>query len=151
MQELDDLKRLIEPLRPARLLLIGDFEREALLTQASQCGSDVTSMAPSQRTTLGAGDRFDLAIVMEFELRLELGPTQALLAALRDVHARRLLVLASEASAVDFKTLGFERLARYPATQRQLYGFELKNYKSTPDWLNAQYWANPQMWDKKRW
>lgn len=151
MQELDDLRRTIEQLRPAQVLLFGDFEREALSRQASQCGSEVTSMTSSQGTALVSRQRFDLAIVMEFELRLGVGPTQALLAALRDVHARRLLVLASEASAIDFKTLGLELLAGYPETGRQLYGFELKSYKSTPDWLNAQYWANPEMWDKKRW
>ena len=29
--------------------------------------------------------------------------------------------------------------------------FDVGCYKSTPDWLNARHWANPQLWDKHRW
>lgn len=151
MRDLEDLKRAIEQLRPAQLLLIGSYERETLLRHANQCGSQVTSMPASTATALPADQRFDLAIVTEPEPRSGIKTTTALLAALRDVHARRLLILVSGNSAIDLKALGFSLLADYPDNARQLYGFELKNYKSTPDWLNAQYWANPEMWGKKRW
>lgn len=151
MRDLEDLKRAIEQLRPAQLLLIGHHEREPLLRHANQCGSQVTSMTASTAAVLPADQRFDLAIVTEPEPHLGIKMTTALLAALRDVHARRLLILVSGNSAIDLKALGFSLLADYPDNARQLYGFELKNYKSTPDWLNAQYWANPEMWDKKRW
>lgn len=149
MRDLEDIKHAIEQLRPAQLLLIGNYEREALLRHANQCGSEVTYMTMSTAAALSLDRRFDLAIVAEVEPHF--GITMALLASLRDVHARRLLILISKGNAIDLKALGFSLLAEYPDHSRGLYGFELKNYKSTPDWLNAQYWANPEMWDKKRW
>ncbi|WP_290652932.1 DUF6231 family protein [Aquisalimonas sp.] len=32
-----------------------------------------------------------------------------------------------------------------------LYGFDVGTYKTTPDWLNPRYWANPELWGKYRW
>lgn len=32
-----------------------------------------------------------------------------------------------------------------------LWQFNLYDYKQLPNWLNADYWANPENWDKRRW
>ncbi|MGP9514654.1 DUF6231 family protein [Psychrobacter sp. AOP5-CZ1-12] len=32
-----------------------------------------------------------------------------------------------------------------------LWQFNLYDYKQLPNWLNADYWANPENWDKHRW
>lgn len=151
MRDLEDLKRAIGQIRPAQLLLIGDYETEALSLEAEQCGGQVTFMTEPTAATLPAGRRFDLAIMIDLAPHFSANMTAAFLAALRDVHARRLLVLVSECHAIDLKALGFSLLAEYPDNARRFYGFELKNYKSVPDWLNSQYWANPEMWNKKRW
>ena len=29
-----------------------------------------------------------------------------------------------------------------------LYKYDIATYKKTPEWLNADNWANPQFWDK---
>jgi len=32
-----------------------------------------------------------------------------------------------------------------------VYKFDINDYKATPDWLNPDHWANPELWDKYRW
>lgn len=32
-----------------------------------------------------------------------------------------------------------------------LWQFNLYDYKKLPNWLNSDYWANPQNWNKNRW
>ncbi|MEC9444900.1 MAG: DUF6231 family protein, partial [Pseudomonadota bacterium] len=32
-----------------------------------------------------------------------------------------------------------------------LWQFNLYDYKQLPNWLNADYWANPENWGKHRW
>ena len=32
-----------------------------------------------------------------------------------------------------------------------LWQFNLYDYKRLPNWLNSDYWANPENWDKRRW
>lgn len=32
-----------------------------------------------------------------------------------------------------------------------LWQFNLYDYKKLPNWLNSEYWANPENWDKYRW
>ena len=28
------------------------------------------------------------------------------------------------------------------------YAYNISNYKMTPDWLNSENWANPELWEK---
>lgn len=149
MPEQDDLKRVIKELRPARLLLVGIAER-ALEEYARGCASEVTVMTIAQAASLHFSKPFDLVIVGLHTADQD-AATRAVLAALRDIHARRLLVLAPTAAKIDLSALGFTLLAEYTEPAMRLYGFELKHYKQTPEWLSAQYWANPEMWNKKRW
>lgn len=37
------------------------------------------------------------------------------------------------------------------AHRLQAWQFNLFDYKPRPHWLNADYWANPENWDKYRW
>lgn len=46
----------------------------------------------------------------------------------------------------DFLSLGMHRLVEADSEGRALYGFDLRNYKTVPDWLNAKYWAHPERW-----
>ena len=36
-------------------------------------------------------------------------------------------------------------------TSATLWQFNLYDYKQLPNWLNADYWANPENWGKNRW
>ena len=77
---------------------------------------------------------------------------------LRDLHADRVLVIASRDHGAhlgrqELIGLGFQRWASSldPDGRRRWYEFDIAHYKVTPDWLNARHWANPELWDKYRW
>ncbi len=81
----------------------------------------------------------------------------ALIAALRDVYAKRLLVFLPPA-AFQWKndipvSLGLSLLANYELDGEpyQAWGFDIRTYKQVPDWLNPKFWANPENWNKFRW
>lgn len=102
-----------------------------------------------------------------------------LLARVRDLHAERTIHInnCQSWSREDSVALGFSEL-NYPpfATEPdnandvdsestsldavawaahgakiQVFEFDIRTYKSAPDWLNAKNWANPEQWDKNRW
>jgi hypothetical protein len=64
--------------------------------------------------------------------------------------ASRLLLLARPDCSLDdadFRALGFIREAFDPETGLRIQSYDLATYKSTPDWLNARYWAHPERWE----
>lgn len=111
----------------------------------------------------GEGRRFDLAVVVGVLEGLDREPGGALLAALRDLAARRLLVAVPASpgdepyrsvwTRDDMLAHGLDALgeARHEAQTLAVYGFDIDQYKRTPDWLNARGWANPENWGKYRW
>lgn len=45
---------------------------------------------------------------------------------------------------------GFRRLGlvtEVSGWQRQWYGYSLRDYKQSPEWLNARFWAHPERFD----
>lgn len=81
---------------------------------------------------------------------------EALLASLRDLYARRVLLRLEAAKAwrhQDIMAFGFTQLTQMNDSGHVIryYGFDLHNYKTTPDWLNAKYWANPELFGRYRW
>jgi hypothetical protein len=104
--------------------------------------------------------RFDLALVANTLERLDQREAGIIIARLRDLHARRLLVLVpigqgwasnrSHWESGDLLGFGMRRLARYRSNEGpvHLYRFDLADYKPTPEWLNPKDWANPEMWGK---
>lgn len=78
-----------------------------------------------------------------------------LIAVMRDLLARQLLVFVPE-NLLDDTTLiglGLTRQARFEidATSWQAWSYDIRTYKSVPDWLNPRFWANPENWNKYRW
>ncbi|MEM7255780.1 MAG: DUF6231 family protein [Pseudomonadota bacterium] len=66
-----------------------------------------------------------------------------MLATLRDTAGARLIVTSNRLSLTGALALGFRRLRHTPG----LYVFDLYDYKSRPEWFNAQHFAHPQRWD----
>jgi hypothetical protein len=78
-----------------------------------------------------------------------------LIAVMRDLLARQLLVFVPE-NLLDDTTLiglGLTRQARFEidAAHWQAWSYDIRTYKSVPDWLNPRFWANPENWNKYRW
>ncbi|KAB7622646.1 DUF6231 family protein [Alkalilimnicola sp. S0819] len=143
---------------PARLLCIGD----GALRLANACGLTAPSRAlsPAQAASALPSPEGDAPVELALLCGLtELQRAQAgpLIAALRDRGARQLMVLvdapAGHWAHDDMIAYGLTRRFREArdGRLRALYEFAIATYKTTPDWLNANNWANPQLWDKYRW
>jgi hypothetical protein len=98
--------------------------------------------------------RWDLVIIDEGIVNQPRSSMIRVIGCLRDLHARRLVVLYPEDTASqteilheDLISLGLKALPG----QSGVYYHDLYDYKDTPDWLNNRYWANPENWDKYRW
>lgn len=80
-----------------------------------------------------------------------------LLSSLRDLHAQQVLAFipvdAFNWHAADLLALGMQRHARFEQEQQliEAWSFDIKTYKTVPDWLNPRFWANPENWNKFRW
>ena len=69
---------------------------------------------------------------------------------LRDLLARRVLVLASPEFGASLHALGFSQIEQL-SENLVIWQFNILSYKQVPDWLNSKYWANPENWNKYRW
>lgn len=128
-------------------------------------GDNVTRVIhPASDDVLTGGERhFDLAVVVGVLQGLPHETAGALLARLRDLSARRLLVTVPTSAREgahrsvwtrdDMLAHGLHALgkAQHAAETLAVYGFDIDQYKRTPDWLNPSGWANPENWGKYRW
>lgn len=101
--------------------------------------------------------RVPLVLLLDTLSALDVPTGQRLLGGLRDRWADEVLILHrlddERWRLNDFLALGFRRDpdAESAAPDHAVYRTSLYDYKLTPDWLNARFWANPEMWDKARW
>ncbi len=96
--------------------------------------------------------QFDVVVVNGLLERLEQDQAEHLIAELRDIHARQLLLVVPAGSSLgtaDLVGLGLRKIA--DTGEQQVWYFALENYKRVPDWLNSKYWANPELYGKYRW
>ncbi|MFA9204238.1 MAG: DUF6231 family protein, partial [Flavobacteriales bacterium] len=110
---------------------------------------------PAQLVDLPFQQRYDLAVLQASGELDTLAVTQGL-TRLRDLLARRVLVVVTEPALTDIPTqlraLGFSQLVDVQADQPwQIWQFNILAYKQVPDWLNAKFWANPENFHKYRW
>lgn len=97
---------------------------------------------------------WDLVIIGDELLKQPREQVIQTISRLRDLHARRLVILFPDKRDCqytikheDLISLGLRALKSQPG----IFYHDLYDYKDTPDWLNNQYWANPENWDKYRW
>ena len=122
------------------LLVVGDIEAPAFdVGLTGPCtGSEVLETDFQQR--------FDLGLVIEPE------PSDvAVIARLRDVACRRVLLLPGSTSWPDndLRGLGFQRVESLDSHATFLHDSDLLNQPR--EWNNARHWANPENFDKYRW
>lgn len=99
--------------------------------------------------------RFDVALVAGLLEEAHPGGCVTLISRLRDIYATRLFVRVEDTRAnqawahAELVELGLQPLLEDGSVG--IYGFDINAYKDTPDWLNAESWANPELWGKHRW
>ncbi len=100
--------------------------------------------------------RYDLGFVVldNLEMSSLSDVTKAqFLVKLRDLMAKKLVVVTTEQDNKLMRSLGFTQLIEKSAQGNDLaiWQFNILNYKHVPDWFNSKYWANPENWNKFRW
>ena len=149
---------LLDQHAPERILAIGRSELPVL---AAFCQahpqSSVDHATDTPLPTELANRRYDLAIVADCLEHLPKQQGMQLLGGIRNLNANRLAVLVELAAcdwqATEFYSLGLQLHAHFHKDGRtlSLFTYDLLVYKHVPDWLNARFWANPQMFGKYWW
>ncbi|QDD87598.1 DUF6231 family protein [Pseudomonas oryzihabitans] len=152
------LASLLEHHKPSRLLCLA---REALPAISAYAEAHpecrlVQAAVPLEDASL-LGERYDLVILADCLEHLPLRQGRELLGGLRNFNTSRLAVLvdlaASEWQATDFYALALQTNERFSRDGQvvTLFSYDLHDYKQVPDWLNAKFWANPEMFGKYWW
>lgn len=100
--------------------------------------------------------RYDLAFVLfdtDETLNLSMQDKSKLLVKLRDLMAKRLVVVSRLDDEKLLRSLGFTQLIDKTMHDNDfaLWQFNILTYKHVPDWFNSKFWANPENWNKFRW
>jgi hypothetical protein len=101
--------------------------------------------------------RYDLAVVNLLKYTNLMAGTQPqrdhALVRLRDLFAKKILLIADPCLAQALRALGFNQLLGLlpDNLEVQIWQFNILSYKPVPDWFNSKFWANPDNWDKFRW
>lgn len=143
---------------PNHLLLIGASELPAIAAyQAAHADCQVAYAAAGALPAELAAQRFDLALVVDCLEHLPKRTGLELLGGIRNLNASRLAVLvdlqASNWQETDFFSLALQASERFQRDEQilSLFTYDLLDYKQVPDWLNAKFWANPEMFGKYWW
>jgi len=151
------LAALLERFIPQRLLLVGT--RFPALDAFAQAHPQVTiaTAAPGPLPAELAAQRFDLALLVDCLEHLPKRTGLELLGGIRNLNASRVAVLADLAACswqdTDFFALALSASEKFCRDEQvlSLFTYDLHDYKQVPDWLNARFWANPEMFGKYWW
>ena len=107
--------------------------------------------APALIERPAASERADCALAVALWLEAEM--LEAVVARLRDLHAREVYALVPGADAPGLRALGLRRLRTAAAGGRafSLHHYSIRDYKRTPAWLSPRHWAHPERWNRSRW
>ncbi|MDE4537951.1 hypothetical protein GIB19_12055 [Pseudomonas sp. ITEM 17296] len=151
------LAALLERFTPQRLLLVGTRfpALDAFAEAHPQVAIAMTAPGPLPADL--AGQRFDLAVLVDCLEHLPKRTGLELLGGIRNLNASRVAVLA-DLSACGWQDTDFFALAlsasekfRREGQVLSLFTYDLHDYKQVPDWLNARFWANPENFGKYWW
>ncbi len=152
------LAALLDMHNPEQLLVVGNPDLPALTAFHSAHPAKQIFHAPAGAlSTALASRRYDLALLVDCLEHLPKRTALELLAGIRNLNSNRIVVLADLHACgwqeSDFFALALQVSARFQrGTQTlTLFTYDLHDYKQVPDWLNAKFWANPEMFGKYWW
>ncbi len=156
----DPVKQLISRLSAGAnsILFVSQENDEAKNNQINFDQTHVITLTLSQlnEDLISRLGLFDFVLIKDLFEKMDKQKVENIIAQMRDVHTRELLLIISESSfnqASDLISLGFTRVAEFDQDGQvhQAWYFALESYKRVPEWLNSQYWANPELFKKYRW
>lgn len=153
-----DIEHLLQHLQPQSVFCLGS-QCTAILRSQNKAGAQATCLDITEWQNIDQLGQYDLSLVLDGLESLDKGSAAHLLASLRDLHGGRFALLLNMSAAdmhwqhTDLLALGLRLLQQYSVDtdSYHLYYFDLYDYKTTPDWLNSRFWANPERWNKDAW
>jgi len=162
-----DIETLINVAQPKRILLLGDCDaafldnycqQKALLTQSCEVVQVSHQEVKKLWEPIGA---FDVAIAANLFEHIDKTQGMQVLSRLRDVLSPQYCVCLPIVKQNDSDgwqltelfSFALSRVASYEHQGKELglFKYNINDYKKTPDWLNADNWANPELWGKYWW
>lgn len=151
------LAALLEHHAPQRLLLVGTSFPALEAFAAAHPQAQIAVARPGALPAELAAQRFDLAVLVDCLEHLSNQQGLQLLGGIRNLNASRVAVLVDLAASgwrdTDFYALALQDSERFQRDEQvlNLFTYDLRDYKQVPDWLNAKFWANPEMFGKYWW
>ena len=163
-----DIETLINTAQPSRILLIGDCDADFLSNYQQQkqliqqdCEISTIECKDIEQLWL-TQEAFDVAIAINLFEHLEKAKGMQVLSRLRDVLSPQYCIALPTSQMpsnsawhlTDLFSFALSKVASYPKENEGeigLFKYNINDYKKTPDWLNSDNWANPQMWGKYWW
>lgn len=160
-----DLEALLNEAQPRSILWLGEPQAAVLESYLAHCKllNIEIEVAHFPHHELGELQhlqrRFDLGIALDIFPYLDKPVGVQLISRLRDLMCQQFCLNISTSELdesydwhlTDLIGLGLRKVADYPASNTSLFKYSIDSYKRTPDWLNADNWANPELWGKYRW
>lgn len=162
------LARLLTRWQPSSLLLVAPADDPVARAAAAAAGCAPTWFTnPERPEALNELGRFDAGLVANTLQGLDRRQGERLLARLRDLHTGCFAVVTASPgrhgtgrpgdvpawNRREMLSLGLHWECRCESEggRHDVYVYDVRRYKRTPDWLNARDWANPELWDQYRW
>jgi len=162
-----DIETLINVAQAEQILVLGDCDANFLdryIQQKSVLGHECNVMHLSSdkiQQLWNQQQRFDAAIVVGLFEHIDKPKGMQVLSRLRDVLSPQYCIClpisqqstSTQWHLTDLFSFALSKVASYTqdGIEYGLFKYNISDYKKTPDWLNSDNWANPQMWGKYRW
>ncbi|MEM7360545.1 MAG: DUF6231 family protein [Pseudomonadota bacterium] len=162
-----DIETLVNVAQPTSILVLGDIGVEFLEEYQQQRSvisqeCTVTHLPSAEISQIeGLLQRFDVGIAAGLFEHLDKHQGAQVLSKLRDVLTAQYCVglpLSTNPDQdgwqlTDLFSYALKRVNSYAQVDKEygLFSYNISDYKKTPDWLNADNWANPEMWGKYWW
>ena len=144
--------------------MLDDLSKEQPIHTALCIGQKIDQNASIQWSYFSVTDFLNLPFTQRYDLGFVLFDTEEmqtitdsqksqLLVKLRDLMAKRIVVVSNLSDEKLLRSLGFTQLIDKTTHESDfaLWQFNILTYKHVPDWFNSKFWANPENWDKFRW
>ena len=144
--------------------MLDDLSKEQPIHTALCIGQKIDQNASIQWSYFSVTDFLNLPFTQRYDLGFVLFDTEEmqtitdsqksqLLVKLRDLMAKRIVVVSKLTDEKLLRSLGFTQLIDKTTHESDfaLWQFNILTYKHVPDWFNSKFWANPENWDKFRW
>jgi hypothetical protein len=144
--------------------MLDDLSKEQSIHTALCIGQHIDQNASIQWHYFNVTDFLNLPFTQRYDLGFVLFDTDEmqsisevqksqLLVKLRDLMAKRIVVVSKFNDEKLLRSLGFTQLIDKTTHDSDfaLWQFNILTYKHVPDWFNSKFWANPENWNKFRW